>query len=187
MKFHQWKSWPSSSKDHGRISFLVYIDPFFGMAENSSGRSTGRRPMTQLPDSFDRVLRVVLFGKFDTPVCQLFWHVSPLRPLQRRANEGRGTDTRAFRPPIRPPLVSRNDMRVVQSDIEQWNARKKKRERREEKRKHVPVRETRKTYIYGRRSTIESRWSLKKSNGSGRERGRFNFLIRRRVTVRRRI
>lgn len=66
-------------------------------------------------------------GKFDTPVCQLFWHVAPLYSLSRR----RHTFTED---PFDLSFSRVTTMRVVQSEIEkkkekQQKKRKKKREK----------------------------------------------------------
>lgn len=77
------------------------------------GSSPRRGPDDATPRFF-RPSSAVFFGKFDTPVCQLFWHVSPLRPSRKR-DERRGADTRV--PAIYSASRLVNDMRVVQSDI----------------------------------------------------------------------
>lgn len=45
-----------------------------------------------------------------------------------------GERTHAFGPPIRPLVVSGNDMRVVQSNIEEWNTKKEYVQQGDEKR-----------------------------------------------------
>lgn len=118
---------------------------------SSTARSAGwrgsspRRGPDDATPRFFRPSSAVFLGKFDTPVCQLFWHVSPLRPLRSR-DERRGADTRV--PAIYS--ASRNDMRVVQSNIGTGEEDKK-----EDGRMESVAKEDRK-----------------------RERRRFNFLIR---------
>lgn len=108
------------------------------------GSSPRRGPDDATPRFF-RPSSAVFFGKFDTPVCQLFWHVSPLRPPHKR-DERRGADTRV--PAIYSASRLVNDMRVVQSDIgtgeenkkrgreeERWNRWQKRTERRKSREK----------------------------------------------------
>lgn len=72
-----------------------------------------RDAMTQLHDSFDVDVLHRFLGKFDTPVCQLFWHVSPLCGLSRRADTYSRTRTHST-----SSRVTTRTMRVVQSEIE---------------------------------------------------------------------
>jgi len=74
---------------------------------------SGRDAVTQLHDSFDVDVLHRFLGKFDTPVCQLFWHVSPLCGLSRRADTYSRTRTHST-----SSRVTTWTMRVVQSEIE---------------------------------------------------------------------